>query len=694
MSYNIETRSISEFVTDSKIKLPRFQRKSTWTAKQNFELAISLFQEYPVGVVIINDEGNISWLLDGRQRRSALKDLRANPELVYDWAKKYIKFKNNQDDFEVKRLFWEKIETYLQQEEPENENDSEEDFADGSDDVEDNESEDFVSDVAEEPIAVVKDDEDIDKTRQRDGLKTLLDIILMVHQKKNNEGKWVRIFNQINKFIERPPYAPKREGFKVNPEDLRQFLLEYKNKVVTPDKENFIQYLDDKGAIKEDKELELKKEVDKSWDDIDHIVKVIAKSEDIIVKARIGVILIKNVTPLDAQNIFSRINSGGTQLKAEELLSAKPFWNEKVVVGDGKMLDLVNDLYTRLEVETPKDNCVVRWDYGATLISRIKDKHLIFEDYEKKNASKNNTSNKIDMTQITLGFKLMSSYFNKGMSAIVVNDIERNKEIKWGQSIDNLVDDINVICEILLKTEFFKYLRSWNKSLYKLLGAAPTLEYVTILVYDWYEKGCPRVSSTEYNSFIRDAKSLFDRLIFEYCIGSWKGSGDSKMANHIKNWHDRIIPMDEKSWTVLIEEACNGKYHGQTLDITRLTPLLCYQYALQKKTPDTHLEETSEVDHIIPKAKLDNNSMIPIGYRDALFNLELLPKADNIQKKDKTLQEVNDTFLQKNISRYTDIKIEDFPKYSDVSHIEELKEERQTLLTKVFGEIRKTELAN
>lgn len=34
MSYNIETRSITEFVTDSKIKLPRFQRKSTWTANR------------------------------------------------------------------------------------------------------------------------------------------------------------------------------------------------------------------------------------------------------------------------------------------------------------------------------------------------------------------------------------------------------------------------------------------------------------------------------------------------------------------------------------------------------------------------------------------------------------------------------------------------------------------------------------
>ena len=121
MSYNIETRSITEFVTDSKIKLPRFQRKSTWTAKQNFELAISIFQEYPVGVVIINDEGHTSWLLDGRQRRAALRDLRANPDLVYDWARKYIKFKSNQDIVELKNMFWDKIDAYLQQEEQEDE---------------------------------------------------------------------------------------------------------------------------------------------------------------------------------------------------------------------------------------------------------------------------------------------------------------------------------------------------------------------------------------------------------------------------------------------------------------------------------------------------------------------------------------------------------------------------------------------
>ena len=669
MSYNIETRSITEFVTDSKIKLPRFQRKSTWTAKQNFELAISIFQEYPVGVVIINDEGHTSWLLDGRQRRSALRDLRANPDLVYDWARKYIKFKSNQDVVDLKNMFWDKIDAYLQQEEQED---------------------DEATSVTEENVVTKEEDEDINKWRQREGLNTLLEIILMVHQKNTNGGKWERIFNDIDKQLERPPYAPKRDGFVINPEDLRQFLLDYNNKVGNPTIDNFIQYMDDfGGAIKEGKEKEFRKRVEQKWEDIEHITKVIAKSEQIISDARIGVILLKNVTPLDAQNIFSRINSGGTQLRAEELLSAKPFWNEKVSMVDEKMQKLVNDLYSRLGVELPQDGCVVRWDYGATLISRINDQHLIFEDYEQKNASQ-----EIDLTQITLGFKMISAYFNKGVSAIVVNDLEKNKLIKWGASIDELVDNINTVCEILLKSEFFKYLLSWKRPLYKLLGAAPTLEYLTILLLDWEDKGCPRVSSTEYYAFVRDAKVLFDRLIFEYCVGAWRGSGDSKMANHVKNWSERLSPMDSNSWINLIKSACEGSYNGQTIDIKHLTPILCYQYALQKKQPDTPLNETSEVDHIMPKARLESNAMIPTGYRDALFNLELLPKEDNIQKKDKALNEVNDSFLRKSISRYCDISIDDFDKYSDISNIEDLKESRLNVLLDTFDTIRKTVLAN
>jgi hypothetical protein len=45
-------------------------------------------------------------------------------------------------------------------------------------------------------------------------------------------------------------------------------------------------------------------------------------------------------------------------------------------------------------------------------------KYRDFEDYLEKNSSQ-----EIDLTQITFGFKLMSAFFNKGISAVVVNEL-------------------------------------------------------------------------------------------------------------------------------------------------------------------------------------------------------------------------------------------------------------------------------
>lgn len=114
MSYKIEPVSVKEFVTDSKMKLPRFQRKATWKPKQNFELAISIYQDYPVGVVIVNQEKDSRWLLDGRQRRSALKEMRSNPIAVYNWARTYLGFKATEDPSDIKTIYWNKVADYLQ----------------------------------------------------------------------------------------------------------------------------------------------------------------------------------------------------------------------------------------------------------------------------------------------------------------------------------------------------------------------------------------------------------------------------------------------------------------------------------------------------------------------------------------------------------------------------------------------------
>lgn len=113
MSYNISQRSVIEFINDSDIKLPRFQRKSTWKPGQGFELIISMAKEYPMGVVVINREQGNSRLLDVRQRLSALKDFRNDPNRMYDAAKSYLKFNDRTTDEELKDLFWKGVEAYL-----------------------------------------------------------------------------------------------------------------------------------------------------------------------------------------------------------------------------------------------------------------------------------------------------------------------------------------------------------------------------------------------------------------------------------------------------------------------------------------------------------------------------------------------------------------------------------------------------
>ncbi|MBQ5559229.1 MAG: DUF262 domain-containing protein, partial [Lachnospiraceae bacterium] len=114
--YEIRPESVKFFITDKNIRLPRFQRKQTWDEKKNFELCISLFKEYPLGVTIVNVEKkdgiNIRWLLDGRQRRNALVKLYEDPDNIYKWAKKYIKFKNNSQPQEICDMFWETINEY------------------------------------------------------------------------------------------------------------------------------------------------------------------------------------------------------------------------------------------------------------------------------------------------------------------------------------------------------------------------------------------------------------------------------------------------------------------------------------------------------------------------------------------------------------------------------------------------------
>lgn len=686
MSYIIEPMPLISFLEESKLRLPRFQRRATWDKKQNFELAVSVFQDYPVGVVIVNQEKDVAWLLDGRQRRNALILMRNNPVQLYEWAKNYIGFKSTADPLEIKSLYWSKVDRYLESDESELDNDI------------NNNSEEY--DNKNENVEEGAEEISFDKNKQKDGLTTLLELILMVHQNKPSGSRWEKLFD-FSKFFSQLKYAPRKNDYKIDPQVLRKFILELLKAYEQENEGNctedfFVEYYLDNFPLKEDgrnhsttaNESKFRDQVSKTWDDIRESMDIIERSEKVFADARIGVIRLSNAAPLDAQNIFSRINRGGTQLKAEELLSAKPYWNKGVDVKDLEVAEKIKILYKNLGIAVPEP--FVRWDIAATLISRMSKSNFVFSPSQNTHEG-----NDVNMDEISLGFKLLSAIYVQGISKRHIGNLEMKDSIQWTYDIDRLVDDVNNIFKILLNDSFFRFYGSWKMPMNALLGNAVALEFITIMYMDWKEKGkFYGTAGSLADGFKRDARILFDRLIFEYVTKTWRGSSDSKMANDIRNWKNRLSPVAESEWVNFISGACQGAYNGQQMTAKLLRPVLYYYYVINQYSPQLIEGESFDVDHIIPQELFRDNSLVPIIMKDSLINLGLLPKRDNISKGAKRLKEVSNSWLRESISNYEGIKEEDFDKYSDVTHIEDLKNQRMHLFFETFGEKRKAMLIN
>ena len=107
------------------------------------------------------------------------------------------------------------------------------------------------------------------------------------------------------------------------------------------------------------------------------------------------------------------------------------------------------------------------------------------------------------------------SQYSRYFSALAVF-LEKNESIKWEYDIDSLLQELNTVCHILMADSFFKFYHSWKKPITRLLGNAIALEFITIMLLDWREKGCPSTVSAETKALQRDGRILFDRLVFEF----------------------------------------------------------------------------------------------------------------------------------------------------------------------------------
>lgn len=661
--YEIRPESIKTFITDRNVKLPRFQRKQTWDEKKNFQLCISLFKEYPIGVCILSVEENkgktVRWLLDGRQRKNALAMMYDDPENIYNWAKRFIGFKNSDQPSEIEEKFITKINDYI-------EADLDEEFemisVDGGEDD---------SEAKEENV-----EETIDAGAY--GLDLLLDIIKVIHNKQKKNTGFTKPFD-FTKYVNKLPYIENDiQGVRLSSRKVKTFIDEYRKfcddeYIDYDDAKSFYKFLDSRSDVQDEKKT--KALIAEKWNAIIERMLIVEKIEGLLTNSKIGMIEVKNLTPSDSQKIFNIINSEGEKLTAVEILSAKPHWNIPVDNPSQSAIDATKELYKRIgTVQTD----VVRWDLPATFLKRI-GKNFVIKQF---------TDSKTDFEkELTYGFKILSSIYVGGVKKESIEELSK-ASLNWSSDIENLIYDIQSMLKLISSFDYFKYFKSWNTTMMELTSDAIALDFITIAYKDWCRKGKP-IGDTKAKQFQKNCFILWDKLIFEYINKQWRGSSDQKIANNIValiNEPDLFVPVSTDKWRGILEDQIFEYSSIETIDISMamMKPLLYHFYCLMKmQGPDTVYD--IEIDHIIPQT-LFNESSIPRKdiVQNNLLNLGLLPKDENVAKSNKKLILIDSQWLKDQIVKYEFISEEKFNEYSNVNNYQKMFDEREIVFLEAY----------
>lgn len=674
--YEIRPESIKTFIEDSTIKLPRFQRKRTWDERKNFQLCISIFKEYPIGVTILNLEKNGSestrWLLDGRQRRTALIELYKDPEKIYYWAKKFIGFKQNDTLSTLEKQFWEKIEIYLE-----------------NNDIDEIDDTNNLEEVYEEEE--LNQENNLFETNtsldNKSGLELLLYILKLIHNKKTRTTGFTEPFDFINIIKNLPYLTIINEKVKLSSQKLKSFINEYKNYCLNDyisyyEKENFLQFMNYRFSLDEKQIVDLEYTIDNSWHHIHERISMLEKIDNLFIESKIALIEVSNLNSIDSQKIFNIINSEGTKLTAVEILSAKPMWNIPIINPNELQLDKVKSLYKRIDIQ---QNDIVKWDLAATFISRLNSSSLFFKNF---------SNSKSDLSaEITLGFKFLSGYHEKGITKNDIEKLGKNREINWHIDYELLIKELNILINIILRSKYFKYLDSWNFSIASNLGDTISLNFLLMMYHDWKLKGSPSEDDIKCYEIQNNAFNLLDKLIYEYSTKQWRGASDSKVSqnlNLINNGYNYIKSIENDKWeNLLLEILQNDLIQGMPLTQKNVQPILYHFYAISEiEGPGT--DYAIEVDHIIPQSAFNSSNLKnKDSISNNLFNLALLPRGENISKGNKSLNEIKSKWLIQQIEKYEFISEENFKYYSNVTNINDLRNRRGQIFLNTLKEKRK-----
>lgn len=685
--YSIEPVQLSTFI-NNKYLFPRFQRKVTWNNSQNFELCISIFQGYPMGVCIVNNTDSGNYLLDGRQRRNCIQTLTYDQVSFYNWAKKYCKFTDNSSEIDITENFKSKLLLYLGQ----NEDDNSE------------EKTKTPEGRGNEENSIVED-ESIDLSRvQKEGfdfssVDRLLKLILMMHPFKD----WNKAFNFTKYFqLKTIEIIYDKDKTEINPLKFCTFIRQTSNDIKDKNqfsKNKFKELLERKWSLigegyditaEQYNKVKFEEHVDQYWEIIKKNYEGIEGLEGVLQSSRIGIIQLAGLNALDAQNIFKRINSGGTQLTSAELLSAEPYWNKPIEQTVSER-QIIESLYRKLDLPFEK---ACRWDVPATLIHRIDPSGVFF--YSKNITDEDKKF--VDSKEISYGFNIFSSVFADGVSKVCLSNISKKTDI-WDDKVPTFIEDMKNVVSIIKEINGFKVLLNWSKNISDILGATPAIEFLTISYLNWINKDRPK-NGTKYSAFKNDVKNHFDRLLREKMQNIWGGSADSTLADDIKpvNWPSRITAItdaEHDTWNDLIQKMRDGKINDKVISEQKMVlPILYYAKMIEDVYPlNIDNGKNFDIDHIYPQNLFQSNSNADSKLMNSISNLELLETSVNKAKKNRKLKEVSSD-IKNSVSAYSGIDVDDFEKYSDINNFQSLDNLRGEKYSEIFDSKRKAYLSN
>ena len=683
--YTIAPKTLKEFIEDPSVKLPRFQRKATWNEKKRFELALSVFKNYPLGASILSREKENKFLLDGRQRRDTLTMIYENPECLYEWGKKYFHISSSFDAAMIRDAFDNGVSEFIELD---------------SDEAQEAETETPAEEESRDEAGPAQNPS-LDEAVETDELGALRKAIVFGFLYRRGKMSGLTAVFDLKKYFEdrtlfwRAFY--KEDKKTIDGKKLRKWIHDYVQAYpkAYEKKENFIAFISDYDFKNDSSKRQFVDYINDSWDSQQLVViKFYAVVDRIFTNRSIGFIETSDITATDSQKIFNLINTGGTKLTSSEILSAKPKWNSSLPPVSQQFKTAIDALYKELTLDAADPEHPVKWDIPASLTFFLGDEETSglslffkFKDIAKR---------------ITTGFQFFSGFFSNGVKKEDIAALA--DDFPWERYEEKCVE-VKDFFKALSTNKYLKVIRSWGKCLSDIVSDGPTLNFLFLSYRSFVELGGPTgFESTAKKIFDKNVFILLDQTIYQYQCNQWKGSSDSTIAKSIEAFdrrlnrdvHGLISPVTAQLWKDVLTQICDhDQINGRLISQGDLNPLV-YYYCVLKDIQGKGAGDPAEIDHILPQSKwLSSSVSNKEAVQNSLFNLALLPKSINGPKNNNSLESLKASSpdLAREVSEFEEIPEGDFSKYSSISNYKDLKAFREALYADAFGKKRNDILA-